>query len=480
MYSDDDDLLNSGSGNDSDVVVKPVFSTRRSTLGKKAAKGDSDEEDQDAVVLKTRQTSLKSKKQASKPVPKAPRKPRAPSKKKAPESPKPKAKRKNLDQALVTTLNANTFDNTALDLTGLNLNPKSTRLAFAAHSSSSRTKIPWPVPTPQDKLTSKYAMEIRSLRGNNLRTVVGIHAYLIPQAILRFNEHGIFIYATDSNCIALLLVELYASSFEKFYCPEPFEFGVDLSYLNRTLGPVNTYKTMSFIVRSREHSKSLLLVMENEETRIRRCAELYSLTVPMEDISIPDQQYDSTMTFPSQAFQSYITDLTHQGQTVTFSTDYNVLYMTCRGKHGNTWIKLEPSKKGLSFNNEDRSAPPAADAIMDDVAPVSVAPVLDQEAPDAATMYDQDLVPVDQDPLDDICQPPDLSKMLCSMSYMLKYINGFCKATPLSPYMKMCFGGTDPLVLIYDIYNMGKFTFCLSNLLDEEADAAADALVPQK
>lgn len=58
-------------------------------------------------------------------------------------------------------------------------------------------------------------------------------------------------------------------------------------------------------------------------------------------------------------------------------------------------------------------------------------------------------------------------------TYMLKYLNAFCKATALSKKVVILFNHRGPVILYYRI-EKGLITYCLSDITTAELQATSD------
>ena len=71
-------------------------------------------------------------------------------------------------------------------------------------------------------------------------------------------------------------------------------------------------------------------------------------------------------------------------------------------------------------------------------------------------------------------KPEETTKITCKgkveLSFGLRYLNNFTKATPLSPSVTLMMSNSVPLVVEYKIENVGHLRFYLAPKIDEDEE----------
>ena len=152
-------------------------------------------------------------------------------------------------------------------------------------------------------------------------------------------------------------------------------------------------------------------------------AALHSLALPCpaqdidaDNLGIPDTEYKTTVKMPSGEFQRIVRDLSVLGDTCTISV----------------------TKEGIKFSVSGDLGTGNITRKQDEVA----------DKPDQQTLIDMD-------------EPVE-------MTFALRYLNFFTKATPLSGSVSLSMSPDVPLVVEYNVEGMGYVRYYLAPKIEDE------------
>lgn len=89
---------------------------------------------------------------------------------------------------------------------------------------------------------SEYLLEITTARGESVKKSIDMISSL-SEGVIKFQKNGILIYATDSETIALAILQMHAQSFDFYYVEdeEGYTFTLDPSNLHKMISQMKKY-----------------------------------------------------------------------------------------------------------------------------------------------------------------------------------------------------------------------------------------------
>ena len=105
-----------------------------------------------------------------------------------------------------------------------------------------------------------------------------------------------------------ILVKLEASKFETFICNKPLNAGVNMASLHKIIKSIKNNDIITFYITENDSTK-LCIEIENREKKTVILTILKLLDIDEDILEIPNIEFDSVITMPSNDFQSYIREL---------------------------------------------------------------------------------------------------------------------------------------------------------------------------
>ena len=169
-------------------------------------------------------------------------------------------------------------------------------------------------------------------------------------------------------------------------------------------------------LKAREQGDTLTFMFESESQEKVADYEMKLMNLDVEHLGIPETEYAAVIKMPSHEFQKIARDLTQFGDTVVIS---------CK-------------KEGIQFSS------------VGDIgsANVKLAQTMNVDEPEQAVTID--------------CTEP------VALTFALRYLNLFAKATPLAQVVTICLSPDVPLVVEYKIGDFGSIRYFLAPKIDQE------------
>lgn len=257
--------------------------------------------------------------------------------------------------------------------------------------------------------------EARIIQGSILKKIMDAIKDLVTDANFDCNGTGIRLQAMDSSHVSLVTLFLRKEGFEHYRCDRSMSLGINLASMAKILKCAGNDDYIT--LKAEDAGETVTFVFESpKQTRISHFS-LKLMDIDSEHLGIPDTEYKCIVKMPAQEFQRICREINIIGDTVQISA----------------------TKEGVKFH------------VSGDLGTGSIIckqnPSVDEEE-DAISIKLQDEV---------------------SLTFALRYLNFFARATPLSGMVSLKMSPEVPLVVEYKIeQEMGALRFYLAPKIEEE------------
>uniref|UniRef100_A0A7S4JDY6 DNA sliding clamp PCNA n=1 Tax=Odontella aurita TaxID=265563 RepID=A0A7S4JDY6_9STRA len=255
--------------------------------------------------------------------------------------------------------------------------------------------------------------EARLSQGRIFKSLIDSIKDLVQDANLEVTEDEISIQAMDSSHVSLVAVSLRSGGFDHFRCDRPLSLGFNSQNLAKILKCSGNDDEIT--LKAEDEGDSLTLMFESGSQDRIADFELKLMDIDSEQLGIPDTEYKCTIKMPSSEFQRIVRDLQVLGDTCVISC----------------------TKEGVRFS------------VSGDL---GTGNVLIRNNANAEKEEDQVLV--------DMEEPVELT-------FALRYLNFFTKATALGPSVIISMSPDVPIVVEYPIEQSGEIKYYLAPKIDE-------------
>ncbi|KAK1289671.1 Proliferating cell nuclear antigen [Acorus calamus] len=259
-------------------------------------------------------------------------------------------------------------------------------------------------------------LEVRLLQGSLLKKVVEAMGELVVDANLDCSSTGVSLQAMDSSHVALVALMLRSEGFDHFRCDRSVSMGMNLANVSKLLRCSAPDDIVT--LRADDDADTLTFMFESPKQDKISDFEMKLMDIQSEHLRIPEAEYQSIVRMPSQEFARICKDLSSIGDTVVISVTKEGVKFSTRGDIGNANIVC---RQNTSVDKPEEST------IIEMTEPVS-------------------------------------------LTFALRYMNSFTKATPLSNTVTISMSSDLPVVVEYKIAEMGYLRFYLAPKIEDEED----------
>jgi proliferating cell nuclear antigen len=266
--------------------------------------------------------------------------------------------------------------------------------------------------------------EARLIEGGVLKKLIDAIKDLVDNANFDCKSTGITLQAMDSSHVSLVSLVLQDEGFDLYRCDRNTSLGIALGNMGKFLKCASNDDIIT--LKAEDEGDELNMIFENPQQTTIKHFSLKLMDIDSEHMGIPDTDYACVVKMGSQQFARICRELAVIGETVQISTSKEGVKFSVAGDMGRGEIICNSSS--------------AVDADEEDAVSVKL---------------EEDI----------------------SLSFAIKYLNSFAKATPLSPAVVLKLSTDVPLVVEYNLEvkdgedntaNLGHLQFYLAPKIDDE------------
>jgi len=240
------------------------------------------------------------------------------------------------------------------------------------------------------------------------------------------NDSGIALQAMDNSHVALVSMMLKAEGFSPYRCDRNIALGVNLTSLTKVLRAAQNEDILT--LKAADAPDVLNLIFENTDSDRLSEYDLKLMDIDQEHLGIPDTDYAATISMPTGEFRRICTDLAAMAESGGFpssapccpASSVSRIRPADMGRTRRT-VTIDASKDGVKFSCQG------------DI------------GSGAVTLRSHTNV---EKPAENI--EIDLSEPV-SLTFSLKYLTNFCKASGLSSQVKISLSNEVPLLVEYNL-----------------------------
>lgn len=257
-------------------------------------------------------------------------------------------------------------------------------------------------------------LELRLLQGSLLKKVLEAIKDLVTEANFDCSATGFSLQAMDSSHVALVALLLRSEGFDHYRCDRNLSMGINLTNMSKMLRCAGSEDIIT--IKGDDGTDTVTFMFESPKQDKISDFEMKLMDIDSEHLGIPDAEYQSIVRMPSAEFARICKDLGSIGDTVVISVTKEGVKFSTRGDVGTANIVCRQN--------------------------TSV------DKPEEATVIEM------SEPV--------------SLTFALRYMNSFTKATTLSEVVTISLSSELPVVVEYKIAEIGYIRFYLAPKIEDE------------
>ncbi|KAL8626898.1 hypothetical protein Q9189_007410, partial [Teloschistes chrysophthalmus] len=259
-------------------------------------------------------------------------------------------------------------------------------------------------------------LEARLEQAQLLKKVVDAIKDLVQDCNFDCNDSGIALQAMDNSHVALVSMMLKAESFSPFRCDRNIALGINLSSLMKVLRCAQNDDILT--LKAEDSPDVVNLVFETSDSDRMSVYDIKLMDIDQEHLGIPDTEYAASISMPSAEFQRICRDLMALSESVAIEATKDGVKFSCTGDIGNGAVTL---RSHTDVENPEKN--------------VEIS----------------------------LSEP-------VALTFSLKYLVNFCKASGLSGTVKLCLSNEVPLLVEYSLASNSYLRFYLAPKIANRVD----------
>lgn len=258
--------------------------------------------------------------------------------------------------------------------------------------------------------SDEYNLYIKTVQSQSIKVLVESLKEVLTDINIYFDSNGFKIMTMDNARVALVYVRLLKDNFEEYICESRQMCGINMIYFFKLLKIVGNSDVLTIFIK-KNNNNELGIRIENKEKNTITESYLKMLDISEEKLEIPDISYDSVISMPSIDLQKYCRDLAIISNQVNITSTDSRFILESNGDFATQKIIIGEAQNGLIFSKKNQNV---------------------------------------------------------SETFDLKYLNSFTKSTSLCSTVEIFLKTSYPLVIEYNVANLGKLQYCLAPKIREE------------
>jgi proliferating cell nuclear antigen len=245
-------------------------------------------------------------------------------------------------------------------------------------------------------------LEIQTIQSSTFKQIIDALKEILMDVNLEFDNTGMKIVALDNTHVVLVHLKMDAEKFEKYYCEKKMYVGINMLKLHLLIKTISNNDVLTLFVE-RNDPNHLGIRIDNQDKNIHTMYKLSMLDIDVLNIQIPPADFQTVITMPSVDFQKIIRDMHNLADYIEIRNVGNQLTFSCKGDFCTQETTIGSEKNpGIQISKNAGN--------------------------------DHEII---------------------QGVYSLKYLTTFTKCTNLSNVVELYIKNTYPLVLSYQVANLG-------------------------
>jgi proliferating cell nuclear antigen len=172
--------------------------------------------------------------------------------------------------------------------------------------------------------------EIKTIQSSIIKTLIEALKEILNDTVIEINNECIKIVTMDNSHIILVHLKLFAEKFEYYICNKPISIGINMLNLYKIIKTVNNNDVLTLFIYE-NNLNQLGIKIENIEKNTKTTYFLNLLDLNNDQFEIPEVEFNSVITLPSNDFQKLMRDMNNIADYVEIKNVDNKFILTCQG-----------------------------------------------------------------------------------------------------------------------------------------------------
>ena len=197
-------------------------------------------------------------------------------------------------------------------------------------------------------------LNIKTVQISPFRTLMTALKDILLETNIDFTPNGIRIINMDKSHTVLAHMNLEAENFEFFQCKKnKITIGVNMFHLFKLINSIDNDDTLTIYIDNNDYNDGIVsyLSLKFENNDIKQCQtrKLRTIEPDHDELDYPDVTFSSIINLPSSDFQKIVRDLGAISDKLEIKSVGNELIFKCEGNFARAEIHRAESDGGMDF-----------------------------------------------------------------------------------------------------------------------------------
>jgi proliferating cell nuclear antigen len=205
--------------------------------------------------------------------------------------------------------------------------------------------------------TDQYIFNIQTVQASAFRVLVESLKDILTDCNFVIDATGIKLIATDNSHNVLIHMKLHEENFDYYYCAEKTVIGINMTNMFKLIKTMGNSDILTLFL-DKNNTNQLGIQMNNKEKSLQTIYKLNLLDINVENIQIPDAEFETALTLPSSDFQKIVRDMMNIGELIEIKSVGSELILNCEGDFAKQETSLSETNNGLQFSQTSPAETP--------------------------------------------------------------------------------------------------------------------------
>ena len=200
-----------------------------------------------------------------------------------------------------------------------------------------------------------FSFIAKTVQSGIFKTTVEALKEIITDGNFILDETGISLTAMDPSCTVLVSMKLEAENFELYECAYKQIIGISTSNLFKLIRTMTNNDTLTLFIEV-DNPNVIQIKTENADKNSVSTFKLNLLDIDQEELSIPPATFESVITMPSVDFQKYCRDMSNIGEVIDIKSVGHQLRLSCKGDFAEQETIIGENAASMNLHSHDEES----------------------------------------------------------------------------------------------------------------------------
>jgi len=310
--------------------------------------------------------------------------------------------------------------------------------------------------------------ECKLRKAELLKKIIDAIKDLVSDAPFDCSETEIRLQSMDGSHVALVSLKLGIGLFDIYRCDRTINLGLSLKSVALALKCANNNDTCTLRFEDDE-SDNVMFSFENASKKKTQDITVKLMDIDAEQLGVPEQKYSAVIDMSAAEFKKTVSDLMLYSDTVLINAVKGQVTFAATGDMGGNVVKFESAEEVAERKQKKEVEKAKPKKKKKNKRVITEDDEEEEEEEEEANGADEEMEEDEEEESEEDNVNITVKEPV-KVTFSVKYLNQFAKATNLSKRVRLSISNNVPIVVEYIIPDDGYLKFYLAPKIDDDAD----------